>query len=111
MKEFLYVGHYFDQKGNYILKVGTTNDLKRRKDEHTRAYKKVKHYPIADNTEFLYDWFLPLSKANTLRIEARTKENWKKSGIGEYVPNDRFYCTTKPPQVSITVRKTYTIPL
>lgn len=29
-KEYLYVGHYFDVEGNYILKIGTTNDLVRR---------------------------------------------------------------------------------
>lgn len=39
-KEFLYVGHYIDVLGNYILKVGTTNDLARRQKEHTRNYKK-----------------------------------------------------------------------
>ena len=32
-KEFLYVGHYIDTNGNFILKVGTTNDLKRRQTE------------------------------------------------------------------------------
>ena len=35
-KEFLYVGHYIDIDGNYILKIGTTNDLKRRQTEHTQ---------------------------------------------------------------------------
>ena len=32
-KEFLYVGHYIDTDGNYILKIGTTNDLRRRAAE------------------------------------------------------------------------------
>ena len=36
-KEYLYVGHYIDDEGNYILKVGTTNDLERRRKEHTHA--------------------------------------------------------------------------
>ena len=35
-KEYLYVGHYIDKDGNYILKVGTTNDLERRRKEHNR---------------------------------------------------------------------------
>lgn len=30
-KEYLYVGHYIDAQGNYILKIGTTNDLARRR--------------------------------------------------------------------------------
>ena len=109
MKEFLYVGHYYDKNGNYILKVGTTNNLDRRKQEHTRNYKRVKHFPIADNTEFQYDWHLPLSRANTLRVEGKTKELWKMLGIGEYIPNDRFYCVTKPAEVPVKVRKTYTV--
>ena len=29
-KEFLYVGYYVDTEGNTILKIGTTNNLKRR---------------------------------------------------------------------------------
>ena len=33
-KEYLYVGHYIDTKGNYILKVGTTNNLKNRQRQH-----------------------------------------------------------------------------
>ena len=40
VKEYLYVGHYIDKNGFYILKIGTTNDLKRRAQEHTRNYKK-----------------------------------------------------------------------
>ena len=38
-KEFLYVGHYVDTEGKYILKIGTTNDLARRAQEHTRNYR------------------------------------------------------------------------
>ena len=39
VKENLYVGHYIDKNGFYILIIGTTNDLKRRAQEHTRNYK------------------------------------------------------------------------
>ena len=39
-KEFLYVGHYVDTNGDYILKIGTTNNLDRRQKEHTRNYKR-----------------------------------------------------------------------
>lgn len=41
-KEFLYVGHYTDTDGNYILKIGTTCDLDRRWKDHTRNYQIAK---------------------------------------------------------------------
>ena len=41
MKEYLYVGYYIDTQGRYILKIGTTNDLKRRQAEHNRNYKRA----------------------------------------------------------------------
>jgi predicted GIY-YIG superfamily endonuclease len=46
-KEFLYVGHYIDTEGNYILKIGTTNNLKRRAQEHTTNYRKVKKHTLS----------------------------------------------------------------
>ena len=46
-KEFLYVGHYIDINGDYILKIGTTNDLDRRRKEHTRNYKRSPNYKMA----------------------------------------------------------------
>ena len=42
-KEFLYVGYYKDVENRIMLKIGTTNDLKRRQTEHTRNYKKAKN--------------------------------------------------------------------
>lgn len=111
IKEFLYVGHYLDTEGNYILKVGTTNDLDRRKKEHDRTYKKSPSYTMPLDGSFVYDFFLPLSKYNTLRYEDKTKENWQKEGIGKFVRNDRFYCENKPNFVKITIRKTYEIAL
>lgn len=110
-KEFLYVGHYIDTNGNYILKVGTTNDLQRRQKEHTRNYRKNKTYTLPTSAEFAYDWHLPLSKYNTLRYESRTKENWKKENFGTFLRNDRFVCAEKPIQVEVTIRKTYKISL
>lgn len=110
-KEFLYVGHYYDMNGNYILKVGTTNDLKRRQLEHTRNYRKNKVYILPKDKNFEYDWYLPLSKYNTLRYESRTKEKWKDEKIGVFLRNDRFVCADKPSQVEVTIRKTYKISL
>ena len=76
-KEFLYIGHYTDTKGNYILKIGTTNDLKRRKSQHTTNYRRAKQYTMPQDSEFEYDWSLPLSKYNTFRYEDKNKEKFK----------------------------------
>ena len=72
-KEFLYVGHYYDILGRYLLKIGTTNDLKRRRAEHTRNYRRAKNYQMPADAEFEYDWYLPLSKYNTLRFEDKNR--------------------------------------
>lgn len=111
MKEFLYIGHYIDENGNYILKIGTTNNLDRRKQEHTRNYRKSEQYRMPKNCTFLYDWFLPLSKYNTLRYEDKNRENWKNENIGKFVRNDRFCCETKPDFVQIKIKKIYKIAL
>lgn len=110
-KEFLYIGHYIAVSGEYVLKIGTTKDLKRRKLEHTRNYRKDKNYPLAQDAEFEYDFSLPLSKYNTLRYEDLNRKAWQENNIGQFVRNDRFLCENKPAQVSITIRKTYTINL
>lgn len=110
-KEWLYVGHYIDVNGNYILKVGTTNDLGRRQAEHNRNYKKATQYTMPADGSFVYDWYTPLSKYNTLRFEDKTRAQWQAANIGEYVRNDRFKCKRKPRKVTITIRKTYEISL
>lgn len=111
-KEFLYVGHYYDINNNYILKIGTTNDLNRRQQEHTRNYKKPSSsFQMPKNGKFEYDFSIPLSKYNTLRFEDRNREAWKNAGVGEFVRNDRFYCAVKPERVEITIRKTYIVEL
>lgn len=108
-KEFLYVGYYIDEDGNFILKVGTTSNLKRRQAQHNNAYRKAKHNPMAEGEEFNYVWWLPLSKYNTLRYEDKTKEKWIAEGIGEYIRNDRFICKEVPRSVTITIKKSYEI--
>ena len=111
-KEWLYVGHYIDTEGRYILKIGTTNDLERRAAEHTRNYKRAKKYTMPPDSVFVYDWFTPLSKYNTLRFEDFNRERWQALGYGEYVRNDRFNCgKRKPKKVKVTIRKTYEISL
>lgn len=109
-KEYLYVGHYIDKDGNYLLKIGTTNDIKRRQADHTRNYKKAScSYPMAKDGKFEYDWYIKLSKYNTLRYEDKTRSRWQEEQLGEYVRNDRFLCAEKPEKVEITIRKTYEI--
>ena len=111
VKEYLYVGHYLDTLGRYILKIGTTNDLKRRQQEHTRNYKKSPNFTMPADGAFIYDWHCPLSKYNTLRYEDRNRAQWIAENVGEFVRNDRFCCETKPDFVQITIRKTYQIAL
>lgn len=110
-KEFLYVGHYIDENDNYILKIGTTNDLKRRRTEHNRNYHRAKNHTLPKNGSFEYDFTLPLSKYNTLRYEDRNRQRWQSENIGEFVRNDRFVCGEKPAEVSIIIRKEYVIKL
>lgn len=110
-KEYLYVGHYIDKNGNYILKVGTTNDLERRRKEHSRAYKKSPNFTMPRDGAFVYNWYLQLSKHNTLRFEDKTRTAWQAEGVGEFVRNDRFFCRKKPKIVKVTIRKTYQIEL
>lgn len=111
-KEWLYVGHYIDTQGRYILKIGTINDLARRAAEHTRNYHKAKDYILPADSAFVYDWYIPLSKYNTIRFEDLNREHWQKLGYGEYVRNDRFNCGKhKPKNVKVIIRKTYEINL
>lgn len=110
-KEYLYVGHYIDVDGNFMLKIGTTNDLKRRQQEHTRNYRRSKRFQMPEDENFEYDLALPLSKYNTLRYEDKNRATWQLLGIGEFVRNDRFRCSKKPKTVKVTIRKTYEIEL
>lgn len=108
-KEFLYVGYYIDEEGEFILKIGTTNNLERRRREHNRNYSRARHYTMAEYSEFTYLWYIPLSKYNTLRFEDRTRDKWIEEEIGTYVRNDRFVCKVIPSTVTVKVKKEYII--
>ena len=110
-KEYLYVGHYVDTNGKYVLKIGTTNDLQRRKTEHTRNYRRAKKHTLPPNSEFVYDWYIALSKYNTLRFEDSNRQAWANMNIGVFVRNDRFVCDEKPVSISVKIRKEYQIAL
>lgn len=110
-KEFLYIGHYTAQSGEYVLKVGTTDDLRRRRTEHNAKYRKTPNYPMADGTQFEYDDFIVLSKYNTLRYEENTKNAYKNANFGEFIRNDRFVFAEKPSKCTVKIKKTYEIAL
>lgn len=110
-KEFLYVGFYIDIDGNYILKIGTTHDLKERRATHNRDMRKYKHSPMHKDSTFKYIWAKPLSKYNTFRYEDRNREIWKNMGIGTFLRNDRFLLETVPPTVPVKIRKEYQVAL
>lgn len=110
-KEFLYFGGYIDTAGNIIFKIGTTNDLNRRCDEHNRAYLKTPNHPR--KTEFEYITYIQLSRLNTLRYEEKFKEQMRLAGIGEYVENDRFVMSAEELKTPLifTIRNDYVINL
>ena len=109
---YVYVGHYTDIDGNYILKVGTTNNIRRRTCEHTAAYKEKKKYQMPKDGQFVMDWYRPVSYKNSIKTEDRTRQTWKNEGIGQFIPKDRFNCGATPPrQVKVKIRKEWTIDL
>lgn len=108
-KEYLYLGFYFDTNNNFILKIGTTNELDRRRKEHTRNYHKTKEHTMPKESEFRFIWKLPLSKYNTHRYEDKNIAKWKNENFGEYVRNDRFVCASVPNEVVVSIRKDYHI--
>ena len=60
---------------------------------------------------FTFDWYLKLSKYNTLRYEDLNRANWQNNSIGTFIRNDRFCCNEKPKNVNIIIRKVYEIAL
>jgi hypothetical protein len=110
-KEYLYVGFYTDTEEKFVLKIGTTKDLKRRQGEHNRSYKRAKNHTMPEDGSFQYLWTLPLSKWNTHRFEESNIALWQEMGIGEYVRNDRFILDNVPNFVPVKIRKTYQIAL
>ena len=109
---YFYVGHCSDIDGNYILKVGTTNNIRRRTGEHTAAYKEKKKYQMPKDERFVMDWYRPVSYKNSIKTEDRTRQAWKNEGIGQFIPKDRFNCGATPPrQVKVKIRKEWIVDL
>ena len=106
---YVYVGHYTDIDGNYILKVGTTNNIRRRTCEHTAAYKEKKKYQMPKDGQFVMDWYRPVSYKNSIKTEDKTRQAWKNEGIGHFIPKDRLNCGAPPPrQDKVNIRKEWT---
>ena len=109
---YVYVVHYTYIDGNYILKVGTTNNIRRRTCEHTAAYKEKKKYQMPKDGQFVMDWYRPVSYKNSIKTEDRTRQAWKNEGIGKFIPKDRFNCGATPPrQVKVKIRKEWIVDL
>ena len=110
-KEYLYVGLYIDTNGNRILKIGTTNDLDRRRYEHNTKYRRAKTHTMPKDESFHYIWTHKLSKYNTLRYEDNNRALWQKMGIGKFVRNDRFIIAEEVTEIEVKIRNTYKIAL
>lgn len=111
-KEYLYLGTYKGINGEIVLKIGTTNDLKRRRYQHNTSYRKPSSKVQMPATEtFEYIWTHELSRSNTHRYEDLNKDIWIEMGFGEYVENDRFVFQEMPKSCLIKIKNIYEIAL
>lgn len=108
-KQWIYVGHYVDTNGNFVVKIGTTNDLCRRQSEHTRNYRQAKTHTLPPNEQFKMDWYRPLSKYNTIRYEDRNRDWWRSLGLGTFVRNDRFVFPHAPNEMRVRIKKEWVV--
>lgn len=106
-KESFYIGVYYIENGQ-VLKIGTTNNLKRREKEHQRGIPKLKNYP---GKGYKMLWEIRLSKANTLKTEAQMRQKMKEHPNLKFIANDRFAVIGEIPEIELTIRKTYKIPI
>lgn len=111
-KQYLYLGTYKGINGEIVLKIGTTNDLKRRRYQHNTSYRKPSSKVQMPATEtFEYIWTHELSESNTRRFETLNKNIWRRMGFGEYVENDRFVFQEMPKSCLIKIKNIYEIAL
>ena len=83
-----------------LYKIGTTNNIERRMKEHIRNYKKPIEVIWVSN---------PYSKYTTLRVEEQTISKWRETEGFHYIRNDRFIIDPSIKQVTIKVRKEWTV--
>lgn len=110
MKEFFYIGLAHAEDGHRIVKFGTSNDLKRRKGEHRRHKYSPAEFSLKD---FEYVSFIPLSHANTIRLENSFRKQFCLMAQADevYLKNDRFVINHNEEivfEISVTNKKTYT---
>lgn len=91
---FIRIGEPADR----LFKIGTTNDMHRRMQEHRRAYK-------SDIT--VLGTIAVTSKYTTLRVEENMISEWKKNEGWVYKRNDRFIIPPEVETIKIKVKKEY----
>ena len=110
-KEFFYLGFYIDTENNFLLKYGITCELPRRRREHRKSNLTLKNHPACQNFPFEYVWHIPLSKANTLKLENDFRNQAKELGFYKHIQNDRIVLEQELPEfITIKVKKEYVIP-
>jgi hypothetical protein len=95
---FIRVGELSDR----LFKIGTTNDPRRRMQEHARSYGK-EIFPI---------WLSPplTSKYTTLRVEERMIGLWRENETEwKYLRNDRFVIPQDVTKIVIKIRNEYEV--
>lgn len=96
---YLIVLHH---KGKTVIKIGTTNDIRRRLYEHMGYYK----------VDITVCWVSPkFSKYTTLRVEDMNKAIYKTIPFWEWIKKDRFIIPDDTPSVIVKVKKDYHIPI
>lgn len=105
-KEFFYIGIAHTLKEHYrIIKIGTTNDLTRRRGEHRRKsdYKN----PNFSLNDFEYVQTFALAKSTTLALESSIREQLREMIEQDEVfqKNDRFIIMhNEEIQIHVTIR-------
>lgn len=98
--EFNYVLR-IHERGKRVIKIRTTNDMKRRMYEHLGYYEK----------NITVCWISPrYSKYTTLRVEDRTRQELIDMGL-QFIRNDRFVVPKELKSIDVKVRKIYHIPI
>lgn len=88
------------KNGQRFIKIGTSNNVKRRIGEELRQYKQ----------DMCVLWVSPCyKKYTTLRVEEKTKDSWRALVDWEYIPNDRFLIPDIIQEVCVVVRNEYRI--
>ena len=100
-KEFIYLIQVGEvQDGRRLIKIGTTNNIRRRMGQLMRHYKQ-------NMTIF---WISPpYAHFTTLRVEDEMKNIWRAYAGFEHIPNDRFWIPANVQQLTVKVKKEYGI--